>query len=100
MMRPLADRVVVRTEPRRDKALRRSAGGVWLPAVRWTDGLVFGEVTAVGRDVRDVAAGARVMLGELSGTVVEVAGVEHRIVREVEIMMEAEAGVQAPDAWQ
>lgn len=84
-VRMMTDRVLVR-HPEEDGE-RRSRGGLVIPATansvskrgRW------GEVVAVGPNVRTVEAGDRVLLLPESGIEVEIRGEEYLLVREREI---------------
>ena len=88
--RPLHDRVVVK----RIDAEEKTKGGIIIPDSA-KEKPVEGEVVAVGNGkvledgkVRplDVKPGDRILFGKYAGTEVKIAGVEHLIIREDEVL--------------
>lgn len=89
-IRPLDDRVVVRPE----EAEEKTAGGILLPDVA-KEKPARGEVVAVGvgkllesgkRVAPSLKVGDRILYGKYSGMEVKIAGVEHSILRENEVL--------------
>ena len=89
-IRPLQDRIIIR----RMKEEERSKGGIIIPDTA-KEKPAEGEVLAVGNGkvledgkVRklDVKVGDRVLFGKYSGTEIKVAGEEHLIVREDDVL--------------
>jgi chaperonin GroES len=84
-VRMMTDRVLVR--PPGEDPERRSKGGLLIPATAATVSKrgLWGEVVAVGPNVRTIEAGDRVLLLPDSGIEVEIRGEEYLLVREREI---------------
>lgn len=89
-VRPLHDRILVM----RIKAEEKSAGGIFIPDTA-KDKPMEGKVVAVGngkiqedgtRRAVDVKVGDRVLFAKYAGTDIKVAGEEHLILREEDIL--------------
>ena len=89
-IRPLQDRVIVKRVQEEEK----TKGGIIIPDSA-KEKPVEGEVVAVGNGKvledgklrpLEVKPGDRVLFGKYSGTEVKIAGVEHLIVREEEVL--------------
>lgn len=93
-VKPLDDRVVVKPL----EAEEKTAGGILLPDTA-KDKPTKGEVVAVGpgkllesgqRAGMSLKVGDRVVFGKYGGTEVKIDGVEHKILRESEILVKFE----------
>lgn len=89
-IRPLDDRVLVRP----DEAEERTEGGIYLPD-QAKEKPVRGKVVAVGigkllddgkRHPMSLKVGDRVVYGKYSGSEVKIDGVEHTILREMDVL--------------
>jgi chaperonin GroES len=89
-IRPLHDRIVVK----RVKEEEKTAGGLYIPEAA-KEKPIEGDVIAVGNGklledgklhALDVKVGDRVLFGKYSGTEVRLAGEEHLILREDDIL--------------
>lgn len=89
-VRPLSDRILVR----RVEAEEKTRGGIIVPDTA-KERPLEGEVIEVGSGKRledgtvvplEVAKGDRILFGKYAGTEIQVAGVEHMILREDEIL--------------
>lgn len=83
MWRPLGDRVLVRLDQPEERV---SAGGVVLPGQAEESTNKHAAVVAVGRDVKELAEGDRVVMSGYAGTTAE--GDEGaRIIRESDVVV-------------
>jgi chaperonin GroES len=89
-VRPLQDRLLVRRVEEQEK----TKGGLIIPDTA-KERPLEGEVIAVGAGKRtedgtliapDVKAGDRILFGKYAGTEIKIAGVEHMILREDEVL--------------
>ena len=89
-VRPLQDRLLVRRVEEQEK----TKGGLIIPDTA-KERPLEGEVIAVGAGKRtddgtlialDVKAGDRILFGKYAGTEIKIAGVEHLILREDEVL--------------
>lgn len=80
-LKPLADRIVAV----REEAETKTASGLYLP-----DGAkekpVVAVVKAVGKDVKEIKVGDRVVYKEYSPTELKVGGVEYLILKEEDVL--------------
>lgn len=80
-IKPLADRVVAV----REEAKTQTASGIYLPD-NSKEKPVVAEVKAVGKDVKDVKVGDKIVYKEYSTTELKVDGIEYLIVKEEDIL--------------
>lgn len=80
-IKPLADRVVAV----REKAATKTAGGLYLPD-NAKEKPVVAKVEAVGKDVKHVKPGDRIVYKEYSTTELKLDGAEYLIVKEEDIL--------------
>ena len=80
-IKPLGDRVVAV----REKAAEKTASGLYLPD-NAKEKPVTAEVQAVGKDVKDVTVGDKILYKEYSTTEITVNGTEYLIVKEEDIL--------------
>lgn len=80
-IKPLGDRVVAV----REKAAEKTASGIYLPD-NAKEKPVTAEVKAVGKDVKDVKVGDKILYKEYSTTEITVNGTEYLIVKEEDIL--------------
>ena len=80
-IKPLGDRVVAV----REKAAEKTASGLYLPD-NAKEKPVTAEVQAVGKDVKDVKVGDKILYKEYSTTEITVNGTEYLIVKEEDIL--------------
>lgn len=78
---PLGDRVVAV----REKAAEKTASGLYLPD-NAKEKPVTAKVEAVGKDVKAVKVGDKILYKEYSTTEVTINGTEHLIVKEEDIL--------------
>jgi chaperonin GroES len=80
----LNDRLLVRLP--REEGERRSSGGILIPATaQVAKRLVWGEIVAVGQNVRTVEVGDRVLFSPEDRHEVEVGGLDYLMLRERDI---------------
>ena len=80
-IKPLADRVVAV----REEAKTQTASGIYLPD-NSKEKPVVAEVKAVGKDVKDVKVGDKIVYKEYSTTELKIDNVEYLIVKEEDIL--------------
>ena len=80
-IKPLGDRVVAV----REKAAEKTASGLYLPD-NAKEKPVTAEVQAVGKDVKDVKVGDKILYKEYPTTEITVNGTEYLIVKEEDIL--------------
>lgn len=78
---PLADRVVAT----REEAATKTAAGLYLPDNAKEKSQVA-KVVAVGKDVKEIKDGDRIIVREYSTTDVKVEGIEYLIAKEEDIL--------------
>ena len=81
MLKPLADKLIVK----RLEAEEKTASGIVLPDSA-KEKPEQGEVIAVGKDVKEVKKGERVIFGKYSPTEVKVDGVEYLVIKEEDVL--------------
>lgn len=79
-IQPLADYVVAQPE----EAAAKTAGGLYLPSGA-QEKPKTSKVVAVGKDVKHVKVGDRIIYGGYSHTEVKVAGVDYQLIKEENI---------------
>jgi chaperonin GroES len=80
-IKPLADRIVaVKEEPQ-----TKTASGLYLPEAA-KEKPAIAKVVAVGKDVKEVKAGDKIIHKEYSATTIKVDGTEYLIVTEEDIL--------------
>lgn len=77
---PLADRVVAV----REEVKAKTASGIWLPEGSQEKTPVF-EVKAIGKDVKDVKVGDRIIYNGFAGEL-KVNGIDYIIVKEEDVL--------------
>lgn len=80
-LRPLADRIVAV----REKAETKTASGLYLPDAA-KEKSVVAKVLAVGKDVKEVKAGDKIVYKEYAPTELKTGGVEYMILKEEDIL--------------
>lgn len=80
-IKPLGDRVVAT----REEAASKTASGLYLPDSA-KEKATSAVVSAVGKDVKDVKTGDRIVYKEYSTTELKINGVEYLIVKEEDIL--------------
>ncbi|MDD3480685.1 MAG: co-chaperone GroES [Patescibacteria group bacterium] len=80
-LKPLADRVILK----RLEAEERTASGIVLPDTA-KEKPEQGEVIAVGKDVKEVKKGDKVLFSKFAGTEVKVNSEEYLVVKEEDIL--------------
>lgn len=80
-IKPLGDRVVAV----REKAAEKTASGLYLPD-NAKEKPVTAAIQAVGKDVKDVKVGDKILYKEYSTTEITVNGTEYLIVKEEDIL--------------
>ena len=78
---PLADRVVAT----REEAATKTAAGLYLPDYAKEKSQVA-KVVAVGKDVKEIKDGDRIIVREYSTTDVKVEGIEYLIAKEEDVL--------------
>jgi len=81
MLKPLADRIVLK----RTEAEERTASGIVLPDSA-KEKPEMAEVIEVGKDVKEVNKGQKVVFGKYATTEVKLDGAEYLIVKEEDIL--------------
>ena len=81
MLKPLADKLIVK----RLEAEEKTASGIVLPDSA-KEKPEQGEVIAVGKDVKEVKKGEKVIFGKYSPTEVKVDGVEYLVIKEEDVL--------------
>lgn len=79
-IKPLADYVVAQQE----KAQEKTAGGIYLPTQAQEQPKVA-KVLSVGKDVKEIKAGDRIIYGGYSNTEVKHNGAEYLLIKEENI---------------
>lgn len=80
-LRPLADRIVAI----REKAETKTASGLYLPDAA-KEKSVVAEVVAVGKDVKEVKVGDKVVYKEYAPTELKTNGTEYMILKEEDVL--------------
>jgi len=80
-IKPLGDRVVAV----REEAATKTASGLYLPD-NAKEKPVVAKVVAVGKDVKNVKNGDKVLYKEYSTTEIKIGGTEYLIVREEDVL--------------
>lgn len=78
---PLKDRVVAV----REEAKTKTASGLYLPD-NAKEKPVLAKIVAVGKEVKDVKVGSKILYKEYSTTEIKIDGVEYLIVKEEDIL--------------
>lgn len=81
MLKPLADKLIVK----RLEAEEKTASGIVLPDSA-KEKPEQGEVIAVGKDVKEVKKGEKVIFGKYSPTEVRVDGAEYLVIKEEDVL--------------
>lgn len=81
MLKPLADKLVIK----RLEAESKTASGIVLPDTA-KEKPEQGEVTAVGKDVKEVKKGDKVIFGKYSPTEIKVDGAEYLVIKEEDVL--------------
>ncbi|MDD3679178.1 MAG: co-chaperone GroES [Patescibacteria group bacterium] len=81
MLKPLADKLIVK----RLEAEEKTASGIVLPDSA-KEKPEQGEVIAVGKDVKEVKKGEKVIFGKYSPTEVKVDGAEYLVIKEEDVL--------------
>lgn len=80
-LKPLGERIVAT----REEAATKTASGLYLPETAKEKSQIA-KVVAVGKDVKEIKAGERIIVREYSTTDVKVDSVEYLIVKEEDVM--------------
>lgn len=80
-IKPLADRIVAIKQ----EAAAKTASGLYLPDSA-KEKSAIAEVVAVGKDVKEVKTGAKIIYKEYSTTEVKIDGREYLLVREEDVL--------------
>lgn len=81
MLKPLADKLIVK----RLEAEEKTASGIVLPDSA-KEKPEQGEVIAVGKDVKEVKKGEKIIFGKYSPTEVKISGEEHLVIKEEDVL--------------
>lgn len=80
-IKPLGDRVVAV----REEAQKKTASGLYLPDTA-KEKPVLAKIIAIGKDVKSVKTGERILYKEYSTTEIKIDGTEYLIVKEEDIL--------------
>ncbi len=85
-IKPLADYVVAQQE----KAEEKTASGIYLPTQAQEQPKIA-KVLAVGKDIKEIKVGDRIIYGGYSNTEVKHAGIDYLLIKEENIFAKVDA---------